>query len=277
MEAIITPEQIITECNNKKCKYVTLYLGNDKTRAVLNHPTSTSLQQQVDEILDYLKKNPQDKFFTLCCFNSRKPNQIKHYFTLTNTPTGTMSTPAIYNYNTPFDNDRITTRELATGNEIAQLKADLKLMEFQLAEAKLKIGQYEAEDLADEETIAEETPSKLQGFLKDILPQFLPLADRYFELADKKLALQVMQMNKTQMSEHNANCRCEKCVKKIVHPFRPLPDVNDRAKIDRYMNWLEKVPEHIFNSEVKFCEQNAPGLAELIKNNFLENTQNEKE
>lgn len=269
MEAIITPEQIITECNNKKCKYVTLYLGNDKTRAVLNHPTSTKLEQQVDEIQDYLKKNPQDKFFTLCCFNSRKPNQIKHYFTLTNTPTGTMSAPAIYNYNTPFDNERITTRELATGNEIAQLKADLKLMEFQLAEAKLKIGQYEAEDMADDDTMAEETPNKLQGFLKDILPQFLPLADRYFELADKKLALQVMQMNKQQpqVAEH----------KKIVHPFRPLPDVNDREKIDKYMNWLEKVPEHIFNSEVKFCEQNATGLADAIKMNFLEDTTNENE
>lgn len=267
MESIITPEQIITECNNKKCKYVNLYLGNDKTKAILNHPPSTKLEQQVDEILDYLKKNPQDKFFTLCCFNSRKPNQIKHYSTLTNTPIGTMSAPAIYNYNTPFDNDRITTRELATGNEIAQLKADLKLMEFQLSEAKLRIGQYEAEDMADDDdTLAEETPNKLQGFLKDILPQFLPLADRYFELADKKLALQVMQMNKTQPVAEQ---------KKIVHPFRPLPDVNDRAKIDKYMNWLEKVPEHIFNSEIKFCNENAPGLAQMIKNNFLEETQDE--
>ena len=141
------------------------------------------------------------------------------------------------------------------------------MAEFQLAEAKLKIGQYEAEDMADEDTMAEETPNKLQGFLKDILPQFLPLADRYFELADKKLALQVMQMNKQQPAER----------KKIVHPFRPLPDINDREKIDRYMNWLEKVPEHIFNSEVKFCEQNAPGLADAIKNNFLEETINETE
>jgi len=264
----ITIDQLEQTCKNVGCKYV--QMDDLQGKKIVGVPAGAiTLKQKFNEIETYLKNNPKEPFFVVTFTKSKKGKNYKEYkYYLSNAQTSStpMSAAPVYNYNLPFDADRITKQNLEDGNTIAQLRADLKFTQFQLDECKAKLAEYENAVAEDEETLAEEKPNALIGFAKDVLPQFMPLAEKYFELAEKKLALQAMALQ-------------NKSTKTVVtrHPFRPLPTLQEVEKLNSYMDWLEKCDDAMYNRELEFVKVNRPEIYETITTAFNADNTNEDE
>jgi hypothetical protein len=255
----ITIDQLEQTCKNVGCKYV--QMDDLQGKKIVGVPAGAiSLKQKFNEIETYLKNNSKEPFFLITFTKSKKGKNYKEYkYYLSNAQASStpMSAAPVYNYNVPFDADRITKQNLQDGNAIAQLSADLKFTQFQLDECKSKLAEYE--NAADEsaETLADEKPNALMGFAKDVLPQFMPLAEKYFELAEKKLALQAMALQNKVSAPQSKR-----------HPFRPLPTLNEVEKLNSYLDWLEKCNDVLYAKELAYVQINRPEIYDTITTAF---------
>lgn len=75
--------------------------------------------------------------------------------------------------------------------DISDLKTENARLQMELNQANLRI-----EELESEEELSDEAPAQnnVLSFLKDALPNFMPLADKYFETENRKLDLKEMEL-----------------------------------------------------------------------------------
>lgn len=154
---------------------------------------------------------------------------------------------------------------------MATLRADNKRLQDEVNRLTAEIGEIRAEAMAeDEEKELNAAPTgidKAAGFMKEILPQFLPIADKYFELAEKKLQLQALALS--QRSQQPAQPRKK-------HPFRPFPNPEtETERTQQYLTWLESVPDNVFKMEIITAKTQAPELYTILEQEF--NTTNNGE
>jgi len=258
----ITPDQIEATCNKHVCNYFFVTDINGKTRHV-QLGRKQDLQTKIAETVQTINGLPDNMFVItfIKSSNGKNPAQYPYYLSKTPAPQ-TLSAPGAPQtiINTPFEPARSMEQALTDGRKIAELTADNKRLQDELARIGAELENLKNETLAEEEEKElAETPTnvdKLGGFLKDILPQFMPLADKYFEIQDKKLALQAMALNKpTAQIQTPAPAR---------HPFRPWWNPEETEKTIKYFEWLQSLPDAMYYKEMAQCAENAPGLHAAI-------------
>ncbi len=179
--------------------------------------------------------------------------------------------PVNYNYQA-VEPARSLGEAVKDARELAALQSENKRLNEEITRLRLDLEDREAE--ADEKALkavelAEKPADKISGFLKEILPSFLPLAEKYLDIKQMQAVTAANALNKpAPQTPARAPMR---------HPFRPLPNINDKAKIQSYFNFVENLPEHLFNREVTYLQNNAPGLAQAVIEKFTEENLQEDE
>lgn len=152
--------------------------------------------------------------------------------------------------------------------KIAELEAEKKALQIQNAALNAVVDEEEEEGEEEEENGLTE---KIKGFSETVLPQLMPLADQFFslrtralDLKERELALKEAQINR------RPNLR-------TVHPFRPVPQPTDAATWEKYLDWMDSVPEEVFVAEMAYVQQNQPQIFPALLEVFPPQDENEEE
>lgn len=262
-QKIITPNEINEMMQQYGCNYFCVENPNTK-KIIRTYGKKQDKDNCIADIAQTISNLPNIAYFPITLKKSHSKESEEFKAKLTHQKTALSAGSGVVNNYSPFEEARTIGKALEDGNLIASLKSEILYLKDKID----ALNKENAELMEEEETLADEKPNAMIGFFKDVMPQFMPLAEKYFEIADKKLALEAMKINNQ-----------PKLSQQPKHPFRPLPDVNDRAMVEKYFQFLEKIPEHIFNQEVKFLEKNAAGLHAVVIEKFTEEIpqENDKE
>ena len=258
----ITPDQIETTCKKHVCNYFFVTDVNEKTRHV-QLGRKTDLSAKIAETLATINGLNDNMFVITFIKSSNGKNPAQYPYYLSKHPGNLSAAPSAAPQtiiNTPFEPARTMSEALKDAHELATLKADNKRLQDEVNRLTTELNNMQSEAMAEEEEksleAAPTSVDKIGGFLKDVLPQFMPLADKYFEIAEKKLALQAMAMNKPTPAAP---------AQRKAHPFRPFwnPEQNPE-KTAQYFNWIENLPDTAYYQEMQQLSTQAPGLHAVI-------------
>jgi len=269
----ITPDQIASTCKKHVCHYFYLTDVNGTTRHV-QIGAKKDLDKKIAEAVQTIS-SLQDQVFRIVFLKSTSGTDKAEYcYYLSKTPQSA-NAPAQQPQtiiNTPFEPARSMSEALKDAHEMATLRADNKRLQDEVNRLTAECGELRAEAMAEEESkelaAAPNGIDKAAGFMKEILPQFLPIADKYFELAEKKLQLQALALS--QRPQQPAQQPRKK------HPFRPFPNPEtETERTQQYLTWLESVPDNVFKMEIIAAKTQAPALYTILEQEF--NTPNDGE
>ena len=225
-------------------------------------------EKNLNELLKTIKGSNAELF--LIEFSSNGTSKAaKNCFHLIKETTPGLAAAAPVNYNyQALEPARSLGEAVKDARELAELQSENKRLAAEIT--RLQLEAEETDDEAEEKAnaalaLAEKPADKITGYLKEILPSFLPLAEKYLEI-------------KAMQAQTAANALIKPAPPArapMRHPFRPLPNISDNAKIQSYFNFVEKLPEHLFNREVQYLQANAPGLAQAVIEKFTEENLNE--
>jgi cell division septum initiation protein DivIVA len=229
-------------------------------------------EKNLNELLKTIKGSNAELFLIEFSSNGTSKAAKNCYHLIKDaTPGLAAAAPVNYNYQA-LEPARSLGEAVKDARELAEMKSENKRLQDEIT--RLKLEAQEADDEADEKAaaaveLAEKPADKISGYLKEILPSFLPLAEKYLEIKAMQAQTAANALIKpTAQATGRAPMR---------HPFRPLPNISDNAKIQSYFNFVEKLPEHLFNREVQYLQTNAPGLAQAVIEKFTEENLNEDE
>jgi len=127
-------------------------------------------------------------------------------------------------------------------------------------EKQVEIMQLEQQYKAQLSEKPQETP--VQGFAEKILPTFLPLVDRYFDLEEKKLQrTQIPAQTQTRTMVPGST------VKK--HPFRPAP-VPGSELWEKYLDFVDQLNDTAFTRELVYLKHNQPDVYSAVLDEDVE-------
>lgn len=253
-QKIITPNEIGEMMQQYGCNYFCVENPNTK-KIIRTYGNKKDKDSCIADIEQTISNLPNIAYFPITLKKSHNKDSEEFKAKLTHQKTALSAGSGVVNNYSPFEEARTIGKALEDGNLIASLKSEILYLKDKIE----ALNKENAELMEEEETLADEKPNAMIGFFKDVMPQFMPLAEKYFEIADKKLALEAMKINNQ-----------PKLSQQSKHPFRPLPNINDAATMEKYFNFLMKVPEHIFNQEVKFLETNDIALHKIVIDQFTE-------
>lgn len=228
-------------------------------------------ENNLNELLKTIKGSSAELFLIEFSSNGTAKAAKNCYHLIKDTAPGLAAAPINHNYQA-LEPARSLGEAVKDARELAELQSENKRLSAEIQRLQLEAEDTEAE--ADEKAaaaveLAEKPGDKISGYLKDILPSFLPLAEKYLEI-------KAMQAQ-TAKDANNKPAAQATVRAPMRHPFRPLPNISDNAKIQSYFNFVEKLPEHLFNREVAYLQANAPGLAQAVIEKFTEENLNEDE
>jgi len=261
----ITPDQIRSTADKHVCGFFTVTdISGERTHVQIG--AKKDLDKKIEETITSINGIPDQVFkITFRKSMTGKNPAVYTYFLNknSNTPSTLREQPQTI-INTPFEPARTMSEALRDARELAECKAEVKRMQEEIDRLKLQLIQQEEEEEDQEDLSDNGDPSKMIGFAKEVIPQFLPIVDKYFEIAEKKLALQAMALNRTPQPGRQ---------RRAAHPFRPFWAPEDTEKTNQYLNWLEKVPDHVFAKEMTDLQNNAPGLFIIVSQEFNTNAE----
>ena len=265
----ITPDQIRATADKHVCGFFTVTdVNGDKTHVQIGNKKDLDLK--IDETLKSIASLP-DQVFKITFRKSmtgKNPALYSYYLSKSPSVQPSLREPAPQTIiNTPFEPARSMGEALKDARELAETKAECKRLQDEIERLKLQLMQQEDLSEEEDEDLKENNVTQLAGFAKEVLPQFIPMVDKYFEIQQQKLALQAMALNRPQSSQRS---------RRAGHPFRPFWSSEDTAKTEKYFNWLDKQPDDIFIKELQDLQNNAPGLYILAMQEFNLNQENEE-
>lgn len=140
-------------------------------------------------------------------------------------------------------------------------------LESELAQLKMQMT-FEAK-LSEGAKTAEPEVNPILGFAQNVLPTFMPLIEKHFELQEKKLDIENKKINNGQQ---NTAQQAQKPAQKVVrkHPFRPVPELQS-DQFNNYIQFLDKVNDVQLDIECKYLENNQPDILQWLNENYFEN------
>jgi len=229
-------------------------------------------EKNLNELLKTIKGSNAELFLIEFSSNGTAKAAKNCYHLIKETAPGvTAAAPVNYNYQA-LDPARSLGEAVKDARELAEMKSENKRLQEEISRLKLEAEETneEAEEKANAAlALAEKPADKISGYLKEILPSFLPLAEKYLEIKALQAQTAANALNRPAQPAPGRT--------PMRHPFRPLPNISDNAKIESYFNFVEKLPEHLFNKEVQYLQANAPGLAQAIIERFTEETPQDNE
>lgn len=196
----------------------------NQTRIQSNNPLTLKVDKQLD-ILESRLKNEiyPDGIYYVCLAQSitktRNPDRypiVKGKYKATNDELSENNKPTIIHQITPSVDVLSYESALAMQGEIAELKAEKAQLLYENEILGQKITDLEAE-LKESEGLQENSaPSNTQKFLSELFPSVLPIAEKYFETENRKIALEEKKLQNrfTQVKNDPA----KKTERKIIEP-----------------------------------------------------------
>lgn len=237
----ITPEDIDNIIKTYQYRYVSL--TNAKNKFGGYNKTPKDLKSKIDAIRKLLINLPNDVY----------------YFNFKMTPAGDTFT---YTYNkgnvlseampsvTPFVMPSTPLEKFQTLDEWK--KQEQLISELRQEIAMLKMAKQF-------ETLKEPEPEPVNpvlGFAQNVMPMFMPLAEKYFAQKDRELAI-----------KEKAAAAAKPIVKKVITKYRPLPNVND-PNINNYINYFDTLSDAQAEQELNFVQTNNPELYQYLSETF---------
>ena len=268
----ITPGEIEATCIKHACKFFSVEDLN--SRKLVSNNKGNDIAGHVNLTIQRINAVPENTFKLTIISALKGTNKATFNYYLqkaANAPQ--VQQPTIIHNGT--DPARSLSEAVKDARELATLQSEKTRLEDEIARIKADysalVAEQEQEELKSlEETSAEpQIVDKIGGFLKDILPSFMPLAEKYLDIRQQQVNNETMKVQRSAPAPVLAPARPK-------HPFRPLPQIGEIEKIEAYLSWLERVPEHIFNKEIEVLEISAPDLCAIVKDTFINNEENEQ-
>lgn len=260
----ITPDQIRSTADKHVCGFFSVTdVNGDKTHVQIG--AKKDLDNKIDETIKSISSLP-DQIFKITFRKSmtgKNPAVYSYYLSKNPNAQPSLRESPQTIINTPFEPARSMSEALKDATALAETKAENRRLQDEIDRLKLQVIQQE-QDLSEEEEQEElkegGSLNQITGFAKDVLPQFLPMVDKYFELAEKKIALQAMALNRAPSMSRQRRAQ--------QHPFRPFWSPEDTEKTQQYFDFLEKLPDNAFYKELEDLQNNAPGLYMVVIKEF---------
>lgn len=236
----INPEDINNIIKTYKYKYVSLSNGKNKFGGF--NKTPNVLPKKVQEIKELLINLPNDIY----------------YINFRMSPGGDTFT---YQYNKGHLSEQMPSMTpiimQPTQLEKFQTLDEWKKQEMLISELKQEIAMLKMQQQMA--TLKEPEPEPINpvmGFAQNILPMFMPLADKYFQQKDRELAI-----------KEKAAAAAKPIVKKVIKKFRPLPDLND-PNLNAYINYFDSLSDQDAENELQHVATAKPDLYNYLSETF---------
>lgn len=195
---------------------------------------------------------------------------------------GDVVTPEVVNDNKPVqvtlmqapqENARSFEAALNDKEELARLRAEKESL-------ALRLKSYEEEEDEEEEDGEEglQEANPWAGFLKEIVPQFMPVIDRAMDQRDRQLNLKEKELSLAEQGIFMPGNNAPQVRRRVAaHPFRPVPSV-DAPEFDKYLDWLDSLSDQAFQAEIVYLQkQNAADHLAAINAEFFPDDENNQE
>jgi len=234
----ITSEQIDQVVNDGQFRYIKL-TGTDGKEFGGWNKTPADLAKKIQSIRNHIKNLPTGQYFINFRINPGK-DEWKYLLTKgeSNLSQGTPQPMIIHHQGSQLEKFQTLEEWKAQEMRIKELEKELEL---------LKMQNSFKEQLNEK---PEENP--IQGFTTSILPQFMPLFDRYMKHQEDKLAL-TQQRYKLRESMPQSQRK----------PFRPAPAPEDPLW-ESYIEYLDNLPDLRYQRELMWLKAKQPDVYQYV-------------
>ena len=157
--------------------------------------------------------------------------------------------------------------------ESANLKAENEVLKQRVKELEIKNAELLAELDEEPENLEEQNaPAPFANWIQTILPTLSPLADEYFKLQNRKIQLEEAKVMTKYKPPFKRNTPTPKQPEKMN-----LPNIQSPEELENFYNYLDSLNDDKFNEVLNTLEHNAPELADLVKNEFFEQDEENNE
>ena len=244
-----TPADIEKICNKMQFKYCEL--TNQTKKFGGYNQTPGKLKEKINSIKKFLQELPDDVYFLNCKIFPKGDVFTYKYNKGNLSETGNI-TPQIY----PV----ISQTPLEKFQTLDEWKKQEKLInELQQEIALLKMQAKFADTLKEQPT--EEKQNPILGFAENVLPQFMPILDRYFNIKEKELEIKAKPKPAQPI---------QRPVNNLIKKFRPLPDMSDEINLNKYFVYFMNLPEQAAEHELNFVNTQNADLYNLLISKFYE-------
>jgi cell fate (sporulation/competence/biofilm development) regulator YmcA (YheA/YmcA/DUF963 family) len=246
----ITSEQIDQVINDGQFKYIKLTGSDNKEFGGWNR-TPSDLEKKITSIKNHIKNLPSGQYFLIFKI---KPGKDEWKYILTKGDN-------TLNQNSPMP---------MIIHQASQLEKFQTLEEWKNQEMKIKELEKELELLKMQNVFKDQMNEKpeenvIQGFASTILPQFVPLFDRFMSLQEKKLDLQQKTPIKQAMPSQFK-----------PKPFRPAPSP-DSELWESYIDYLDSMQDLRYDRELMYLKVKQPDVYAYVINETQETQENNEE
>jgi hypothetical protein len=245
------PNDIAELCNKWQYKYCELVSSSKKYGGY--NQTPKDLKTKLTSIKKYLQELPNDIYF-LNCKISPKGDIFTYKYNKGNLSENT--TPVVY----PVINNAAPLEKFQTLEEWKKQELTINSLRNELE--LLKMQNQIKESLQEPEQ--EEKENKILGCAENILPQFMPVLDRYFNIKEKELEIKSKALDKKPAPVP---------AKKIIKKFRPLPETTGE-NLQAYFNYFINLTDSQAADELTYVSTQKPDLYNLLITKFYEDESN---
>lgn len=243
-----TPADIEKICNKMQFKYCELTSSTKKYGGF--NQTPAKLKEKINSIKKFLQELPDDIYF-LNCKIFPKGDIFTYKFNKGNLSENINTIPQIY----PVMQQPTPLEKFQTLDEWK--KQEKLINDLQQEIAFLKMQAKFADTLKEQPQ--EEKQNPILGFAENVLPQFMPILDRYFNIKEKEIELKSRQPKPQQT------------IKKVIKQFRPLPNIADEKNLQNYFIYFMNLNDTAAEQELNFVETNNKELFNLLISKFYTN------
>lgn len=174
-----------------------------------------------------------------------------YYYINTGSENGSEQQPIIIREKLSENNTNVLTYDKALEyiQKIAELENENKFLKAENEKLKIDIAEMEAEE--EDESLSEQPATP--NWLSSLFPSLLPIAERYFDIEEKKLQLQAVKFAK----------EIEKPEEKKVN----LPDKNSEA-YNQLLSELAEMNEEQFNHSISELNKISHEYAQQVMAEF---------
>jgi len=249
----ITSEQIDQVVNDGQFKYIKL-TGSDNKEFGGWNKTPKDLEKKITSIKNHIKNLPSGQYFISFRINPGK-DEWKYILTKGEaTLNQSAPSPMIIHQSSSLEKFQTLDEWKRQETRIKELEKELELLRMQ--------NQFK-EQLNEK---PEENP--IQGFTTNILPQFVPLFDRFMALQEKKMEFAQRQPSRPSMSQQPQQPK--------IKPFRPAPDP-DSELWESYLDYLDAMNDLRYQRELMYLKAKQPDVYQWVINETQETEQTNEE
>lgn len=256
---IKTPQQIDQVINEGQYKYVELVCNGKKYGGY--NQTPSVLKKKVESIKKFIENLP-DGVYTLNFKMSPGGDIFPYSYTKGHLNENFTPAPIIQHVPVPSQLEKFQTLD-----EWKKQEQKISALEQELA--LLKMQQNLTADLKE----PEEQKSAILGFAENVLPTFVPVIDRFFQLKERELIIKEKNAERQHVKEQQ---KPQRPVQKIINKFRPIPSIGTDEFMN-YLNYFLNLPEHLADKELDYLETNNGEIYNYILTNYYNEDESDQD